>query len=63
MGRVKILHSFYKVRPESKLSLFLLQKNPPSQMKLMKQCQEIKQNWTEPENFDIRFCIIFDHCY
>ena len=31
------------------------------QMKFMKQCQEIKQNLTGRKNFDICFCIIFDH--
>ena len=29
----------------------------------MKQCQEIKQNWTGQENFEIYFCVIFDHYY
>ena len=31
----------------------------------MKQCQEIKQNWTGRENFDICFffCVIFDNEY
>ena len=29
--------------------------------KFMKQCQEIKQNWTGQENFEICFCVIFDH--
>ena len=32
-----------------------------SRTKFMKQCQEIKQNWTGQENFEICFCIIFDH--
>ena len=29
--------------------------------KFMKQCQEIKQNWTGQENFEICFCVIFEH--
>ena len=29
--------------------------------KCMKQCKEIKQNWTERETFNICFCVIFDH--
>ena len=29
--------------------------------KFMKQFQEIKQNWTEKENFQIYPCVIFDH--
>ena len=27
----------------------------------MKQFQEIKRNWTEKENFQLYFCVIFDH--
>ena len=27
----------------------------------MKQCQEIQQNWTGQENFEICFCLIFDY--
>ena len=27
----------------------------------MKQCQEIKQNWAGQKNFEICFCVIFDH--
>ena len=30
-----------------------------SRTKFMK--QEIKQNWTGQENFEICFCVIFDH--
>ena len=29
--------------------------------KFMKQCQQIKLNWTERENFNTCFCAIFDH--
>ena len=29
----------------------------------MKQCQDIKQNWRGRENFDTRFCVIFDQWY
>ena len=32
-----------------------------SQTKFMKQCQEIKKNWTGQENFESCFCVIFDH--
>ena len=32
-----------------------------SRTKFMKLCQEIKQNWTGQENFEICFCVIFDH--
>ena len=28
--------------------------------KYLQQCKEIKQNWTEPENSDIYFCVNFD---
>ena len=35
--------------------------NLQSLTKFMKQCQEIKQNWTGQENFEICFCVIFDH--
>ena len=31
--------------------------------KIYQQCQEIKQNWAGRENFDICFCVIFDHLY
>ena len=35
-----------------------------SRTKFMKQCQEIKQNWTGQENFEICFCVIFSqHCF
>ena len=34
-----------------------------SRPKFMKQYQETKQNWTKRENFDICFCVIFDHSY
>ena len=29
----------------------------------MKQCQEIKQNWTERESFEICFCVVFDQLH
>ena len=32
-----------------------------SWIKFMKQCQEIKQNWTGQENFEICLCVMFDH--
>ena len=31
-----------------------------SRIKFVKQCQEIKQNWTGWENLDICFCVIWD---
>ena len=34
-----------------------------SQVKLMKQCQEIKQNWAGRRNFGVYFCVIFHHYY
>ena len=36
-------------------------KSLQSRTKFMKQCQEIKQNWTGQGNFEIFFCVIFDH--
>ena len=35
--------------------------NLQSRTKFIKQCQEIKQNWTGSENFEICFSIIFDN--
>ena len=32
-----------------------------SRVEFLEQCKETKQNWTEPENFGISFCVIFDH--
>ena len=37
-----------------------LYKNLQSLTKFMKQCKEIKQ-WTGRENFEICFCVMFDH--
>ena len=37
---------------------FVLSDNP-GQKKINK--KKIRQNWTGPENFDISFCVSFDH--
>ena len=29
----------------------------------MEKRQEIDKNWIELENFDVRFCVIFDYYY
>lgn len=42
---------------------FFTRKFIQSRTKFMKQSQEIKRNWTGQKNFEIWFCIIFDHLY
>ena len=32
-----------------------------SQTNFMKRCPEIQSNWTGREDFNICFCVIFDH--
>ena len=58
---------FYRTPPEAASALLpgftlaFLVFNMQSRTKLMKQFQEIKQNWTGQETLVSVFCAIFDH--